>query len=203
MARIRIWVILVVTASVTIYFFLRNTTASTTESLLQLPDSIIQSGDIIFRDGRGVISMIFRNTSLNDQSYSHAGFIHKEGPETYVYHIIGGESDSSVMRKEKISDFCSRREAYAFGIYRSGLNESKIDSLAGHYFSQQLRFDDKFDLLTDNKMYCTELVYKILTTVSKVDNFLPLTTVRNVSYCSCDNIFLSPHIKKIYSYKYK
>jgi hypothetical protein len=50
-------------------------------------------------------------------------------------------------------------------------------------------------------MYCTELVYKILKKVSGKDNFLPLTNFSGVLYESCDNIYLSPHVVKIYTGK--
>ncbi len=191
------------TVSVTVYFFVRKTKATTSENSVHFPESQFQSGDIIFRHGRGAVSVIFRNMSMCDKSYSHAGIIHKEGDKTFVYHVIGGERNTSTMRKDKLSDFCGKKEAFSFGVFRSDLDPLKIDSLAGCYFSQHLKFDDKFDLATDDKMYCTELVYKIIREVSAVDNFLPLTTVRKITYCSCDNIFLSPHFKKIYSFKYQ
>ena len=183
------------------YFFVRPTTAIPVATVV-LPDTILRNGDIIFRDGRGAISSIFRRMSLTDNSYSHAGIIHKDDGEIFVYHVIGGEGNNAVMRKDKLITFCNRNEAFAFGVYRSDLDPGSIDSLAGIYFSKQIKFDDKFDLMTDDKMYCTELVYKVLKEVSAENNFLSLTTLRNIKYCSCDNIFLSPHMKKIISYKY-
>jgi hypothetical protein len=159
----------------------------------------LHSGDIIFRDGRGAISSVFRKCSLTDHSYSHAGVLHIENGIPYVYHLIGGEGRVSFMRKDLMSDFCRIEEANAYGIFRCDLDPEKIDSMAGHFYREKIAFDAKFDLSTDDKMYCTEMVYKILTKVSGNDNFIPLTTVNNIKYCSCDNIFLSPHFTKIYS----
>lgn len=165
-----------------------------------IPDSLFQSGDLIFRDGRGFISMAFRKLSLKDPRYSHAGIIHREAGEIYVYHVLGGEGGScNTMRKEPLVSFCSPFQSNGFGVYRTDQDADRIDSLASVFFNRKIEFDEAFDLVSDEKMYCTELVYKILTRVSGIDNFLPLTTLSGVRYESCDNIYLSPHVVKIYS----
>lgn len=168
-----------------------------------IPDSLFHSGDIIFRDGRGVISSAFRRLSLTDPRYSHAGIIHKENGLVYVFHILGGEQGrNNKMRKDLLSYFCNSLQSNSFAVYRMDQNGKKIDSLAAYYFSTNLEFDTGFNLATDDKMYCTELIYKILIKVSGKDNFLPLTTFSGVKYEACDNIYLSSHSKKIYSINY-
>jgi hypothetical protein len=167
---------------------------------ISYPDSLFHSGDLIFRDGRGIISSTFRKLSLTDPKYSHAGIIHRENGKIFVYHMIGGEENkTNKMRKDLLSDFCCPIQSNAFGVYRTDQNENEIDSLAGYYFSNHLEFDTHFDLTTDDKMYCTELIYKILKKVSGQDNFLPLSVLSGVNYEACDNIYLSSHSKKIYS----
>jgi hypothetical protein len=198
-----LWITALILCVVIVLASSRMTTSVHNYSRISFPDSLFHNGDIIFRDGRGVISTIFRNMSLTDQSFSHGGIIHIEGTQCYVYHVIGGEGRNSVMRKEKIENFCNRNEAASFAIFRTDLDGKKIDSAAGIYYNKRILFDDKFDLHTDDKMYCTELIYKIFTRLSANNNFIPLTTVNNVSYCSCDNIFLSPHLNRIYSYNYQ
>ena len=168
-----------------------------------IPDSLFRSGDLIFRDGRGFISAAFRRLSLTDPRYSHAGIIHREKGKIFVYHIIGGEGNyTNRMRKDLLSNFCSPLQSNAFAVYRTDQNGNSIDSLTEYYFSKKIEFDTGFSLATDDKMYCTELLYKILTKVSGQDNFLPLTALSGVKYESCDNIYLSPHSKKIYSIDY-
>lgn len=168
-----------------------------------LPDSLFRSGDIIFRDGRGVISSAFRRLSLTDPRYSHAGIIHKENGLVFVYHILGGERGrNNKMRKDLLSFFCNPLQSNSFAVYRMDQNGKKIDSLATHYFSKKLEFDTGFNLSTDDKMYCTELIYKILIKVSGQENYLPLTNFSGVKYEACDNIYLSSHSKKIYSFNY-
>jgi hypothetical protein len=189
--------LLIVVCVVTLFAF--STSVHSKRVELSVPVSMLRSGDIIFRDGRGAISSVFRKCSVTDQSYSHAGIIHFENGIPYVFHLIGGEGKASYMRKDLLSSFCSPDESCAVGIYRTDLNADQIDSLTCKFYKQKVQFDIQFDLSTNDKMYCTEMVYKVLTQISGDDNFIPLTTVNKITYCACDNLFLSPHFKKIYS----
>ena len=164
-------------------------------------DSLFHSGDIIFRDGRGLISNAFKKFSQTDSRYSHAGIIHKENGKTFVLHLIDSRDDNN-MKKETLNEFCSGIRSNGFAVYRTNLDGNKIDSIAKFFYSKNIKFDTDFSLMTDDKMYCTELIYKVLILVSGDVNFLPLTTISGIKYEACDNIYLSSHLKKIYSFDY-
>jgi hypothetical protein len=177
--------------------------AISNNQLQKFSDTLFQSGDIIFRDGRGIISNIFRRLSLKDPKYSHAGIIHVENKNIFVYHMLGGEGGkNNTMRKERIESFCNSFQSNGFGVYRTDQNAASIDSLATVYYNKHIVFDDKFNLSTDDQMYCTELIYKILKEVSGQDNFLPLTAFSGTKYIACDDIFLSSHLRLIQNRKY-
>ncbi len=164
-------------------------------------DSLFQSGDLIFRDGRGVISTAFRMFSLKSPLYSHAGIVHRENGEIYIYHIIGGESNSpEKMKKESLTSFIDPIQANAFAVYRFNISPDLIDSFATVFYSKNIEFDKKFDLKSSDKMYCTELVYRILQKASGDKNLIPLTEISGIQFVACDNIYLSPNSKIIYSY---
>ena len=164
--------------------------------------SPVQSGDIIFRDGRGFMSSAFRKLSLTEPAYSHTGIIHRIDKKLYVYHLIGGENNpDGLMRLERIENFLNPENALAFAVYRSDLDNSEIDSLAGVFYNAKIKFDMDFDLATDDRMYCTEMVYKILCSVSRMDNYLPLSKISGHSYIACDNIYLSRHMTNIITSK--
>src|SRR3954464_10834717 len=55
--------------------------------------SRLQTGDLIFRHGRGFISNALMSFSQHEKKYSHAGIISVENNEVYVYHCIGGEEN--------------------------------------------------------------------------------------------------------------
>jgi hypothetical protein len=181
----------------------KTTKKDPTRSTIDIPEYNFKSGDIIFRDGRGFISNSFRRLSLSDPRYSHAGIIHLENDKVYVLHVIEGEENkNNRMRKDLLNDFCHSSQANSFAVYRTDLNAGQIDSMAMQYYKAGLEFDTKFELNTKEKMYCTEMVYNILCKISGKDNFLPLTVLSGIEYISCDNIYLSKHLSKIYSYEY-
>jgi hypothetical protein len=186
-----------------LYSFRRSELSGMNKTLLNadtLPHALFESGDLIFRNGNGFTSGVFRKLSLNDQSYSHAGILHRRNGKLFVYHLIGGENNpNSVMRLEPLENFINPENSESFAVFRCDLDNRKIDSLAGSYFKAHVQFDMDFDLSTNDKMYCTELIYKILTQISEKDNFLPLTEMSGVSYVACDNIYLSEHMHKIYN----
>lgn len=174
------------------------------KTLSAFPVELVQSGDLIFRDGRGIVSNTFKRFSLKDPRYSHVGIIHKESENIYVYHIIGDtQNKNENMRKEQLSTFISPLQVNAYAIYRSNLNSAKIDSLSGVFYNKKIQFDSKFDLSTDDQMYCTEFVYKVLTHVSGKNNFIPLNIVSGKEFIACDNIYLSSLMENIYSYHYE
>jgi hypothetical protein len=169
--------------------------------------NLLRSGDLIFRDGKSFISHALKQFNRKDDRYSHAGIIHKEGDQTYVYHCIGGEgNENNKMMKEKLSSFCADTHVNAFAIYRPALEFDQlrlIDSLAGNYFNQGIEFDSKFNLEDSRRMYCTELIYKVFKEALGNDNFISLTNMAGVTYVSCDDIFLHSQMQELYSYSYQ
>ena len=171
------------------------------------PDfSKFKSGDLIFRHGRGFISNALMSMGQREKKYSHAGIISVENGNVYVYHAIGGEQNTSnKLRKDMLEDFCSPEDVHAFGIYRSDLSTMQLETVihkAKTYFKAGLEFDTKFDLLSDDKMYCTEFIYKIFSGIPGNENYISLSAVGSRHYVSCDDIYLNYHFKSIFTYTY-
>jgi len=168
--------------------------------------SSLKSGDIIFRHGRGFISNTLMSLGQREKKYSHAGIVSVENGNVYVYHAIGGEQNiSNKLRRDKLEDFCSPQDIHAFGIYRSDFNPEQIQQVLAKvydYYKNELQFDTKFDLTTNDKMYCTEMIYKIFIGVAGEGNYISLSAVGNKKYVACDDIYLNSHFQKIYSYTY-
>ena len=71
--------------------------ASMSDSVLavnfQLIDSVkplLESGDLIFRNGNDDVSRAARSMNRKDTSFSHCGFVYRENDSFFVYHAIGG-----------------------------------------------------------------------------------------------------------------
>jgi hypothetical protein len=168
--------------------------------------SLLKSGDLIFRHGRGAISKALMLFSRHEAKYSHAGIISMENNKAYVYHAIGGEENrSNKLRKDPIEVFCNPNDIYSFGIYRLDLDTNqlrKVDSLANNYYKHGLEFDTRFDIQSDDKMYCSEFVYKTIIQATGDKNYLPLSASSGISYVACDDLYLNVHCRNLYSYSY-
>lgn len=166
----------------------------------------VESGDIVFRLGYGFISESLKKFSLKDPRYSHAGIISVENGKPFVYHLLGGESSISVMRRESFEDFCSSSRAACFAVYRASLNSAQkkyIDSLNRYYFRIRLPYDSQFDLATDSAMYCTEYVYKVLSRAEGNNILISSSMLSGRSYIACDDIYLNPALRKVFSFEYE
>ncbi len=171
------------------------------------PDfSTLHTGDLIFRHSRGIISNMLISFSQHEKKYSHVGFISIENNKAYVYHSIGGEENvSNKLRRDPLELFCNPSTVHSFGIYRLDLNEDQfldLDSCVKEAYRKGLEFDTKFDFASDSKMYCTEFVYKTITKVVHRRNYLALSAVSEIKYVSCDDLYLNPHSRYVYSYNY-
>lgn len=178
------------------------------QDVFVVPDTLrIQAGDLIVRHGKGFISNAFMQFSLKEAKYSHSGLISIEDGVCYVYHAIGGEENpGNKLRKETLSSFCDPQLVYSFGLFRYAMSEvetMKTDSLMKAYFKAGLEFDTGLDLKTDNKMYCSEFVYKILKKAAQEKNMIPLSRISGNEYVAIDNLYMNEYCSPLYQYSYK
>ena len=128
--------------------------------------SLIKSGDIILRNGTDEVSRTARSFNRVDTSFSHCGIVMLEKDTLFVYHALGGKyNPSQKLRRDPIENFCIPPEADRFAIYRYELQPQQYDSLSSivrRYYATGLRFDLYFNFLTDDRMYCSEFVFKCL-----------------------------------------
>ena len=152
----------------------------------------IHSGDIILREGKSFISQAFRNFSIVDKHYSHAGVAYNLHGKMFVCHVVAAEGNKSdKVRLEPIESFCNPLENSSWAVYRTGIKKEEIDQAMLHFFSHKISFDLNFDLKSDDKMYCTELVYKIMTTANHNKKFINLSHGNGIDYVACDNLYLN------------
>lgn len=171
------------------------------------PDiSKLRTGDLIFRHSRGFISEALMSFNQKEKKYSHAGIIKIEDGTVYVYHSIAGEENkSNKLRKELLDSFCDPGNVFSFSIYRSQLSDEQrkaVASLADFYFKSGLQFDTDFSLASDDKMYCTEFVYKTFSKVLARNDYFTTSNFSDINYIACDDLYLNSRCSIIYSYQY-
>jgi hypothetical protein len=140
--------------------------ASQYQQRLDSTKRLIKSGDIILRNGTDDVSRTARSFNRIDTSFSHCGIVLLENDTLFVYHALGGNyNPSQKLRRDPIENFCLPPDTDRFAIYRYELLPQQYDSLSTivrRYYAAGLRFDLYFNFLTDDRMYCSEFVFKCL-----------------------------------------
>jgi hypothetical protein len=169
----------------------------------ELPE--LRSGDLLFRRGRSAESHVVLATDRNSH-FSHVGIICVEDQVPYVIHAVPGENKGGpdFIKKERLSGFLAPEKASAFSVYRSNFSENSnayAARLADSYYKNRVLFDHKYDLNTDDKMYCTELILKVFQ--QAVGESFRLKPTRlpglfgNIRLIMPGDIILNPHFQLI------
>jgi hypothetical protein len=188
--------------------------------------SLLKEGDLVVRLNRDPTSQFIKNFNRQDKSYSHAGIVLFENGLPYVYHIVNGVDDpEEKLRMDSLSLFCDPRKNLAFGIYRYDLSESEIKNLKSLIHKWQVKgvkFDYRFDLKSDDRMYCSEMICKALGKITS-KRICPATTeltetearlfsaymhlppayTGKLKIVSIDNLYNVPGCKLIKEYNYE
>ena len=155
----------------------------------------LQNGDIVLRTGNDVISGMFALLNRQNKTYSHCGIAFKEDSIWVVYHSIGGEDNpDQKMKRESLRQFISPFNNLGFGICHYELSNEQVNSLQKNvqtYYDQQVPFDMKFDLKSDDRLYCAEMIYKAFNKALGKQAFFTSTVHQGFEYVSTDNIFVN------------
>ena len=165
----------------------------------------VRSGDLILRTGRDFTSDIMRRVSKTDTTYSHCGIASWENDTLFVYHALGGEwNPNEKIRRDTFAFFCNPYESRGIGIYRYLINDSSKSYLikSAKNFASNVLFDNKFDLSSDDRMYCSEYVYKCLKIATGDSLKLPTSNFNKVKYVAIDNLFINSIAKEVLRVRY-
>ena len=209
------------------------TKASLVESVLNerwkaiesMKDSI-HEGDLILRCGNDYASYTLCDFSQQEKLYSHSGIALINDGVLYVYSNMAGDlNPDEVMRQDNIDSFLNPANNVAAGVYRydiSNVELEKLKTIVNDYYKNKLQFDMSFDLSTDNKMYCAEMIAKSVeqATVNRIlipkssvtdelrQKYLKMALQKKVipsaksgneqrQYWSIDNLYLNPHCREV------
>ncbi|HVB04564.1 MAG TPA: hypothetical protein VNE41_12695 [Chitinophagaceae bacterium] len=172
------------------------------DSLIIQASWLVRDGDLVMRTGNDFISLTLRQFSLQDKTYSHSGLVQIDGGRIRVFNAIGGEDNpNQTLRRDSFGYFCDPAYNFGFAVYRYNLNRvqlKRLDSIENRYYDERVKFNMSFDLKTDNRLYCTEFVYKSLLKATGDSGYIPLTHINHMTYVAPDNLYLNPHAHLIY-----
>lgn len=156
----------------------------------------LKSGDIIFRKESNPISDIF--AKVNNSKYSHIGMINKEDKKITVVHIEDN-GEASDLKFNDIDEFLHFATQYS--IYRSSnkIDEEKLRQTLLSIKKQNLEFDLEFSGdESDNRVYCTELIYNIYKKSCSVKMQPKMQTYMTFRYISLKSFMNEKYFVKVY-----
>jgi Permuted papain-like amidase enzyme, YaeF/YiiX, C92 family len=187
-------------------------------------DSIYE-GDLVLRCGNDFTSETLRDFSQQEKLYSHSGIALMNDGIMYIYSNMAGDlNPDEVMRRDNVDSFLTPANNVAAGVYRYDISSEELQKLKAiieDHYNKKLQFDMNFDLSTDNKMYCAEMIAKSVqqATANRIQipkslvndelrqKYLKMALQKKVvpsaksvdqrEYWSIDNLYLNSHCKEI------
>ena len=169
--------------------------------------SMLRSGYIVVRTGLGADSYLLTQMNLKDKTYSHCGIVMMEHGYPFVYHSIGGEDNPDQrMRRDSAVFFFSPSHNLGFGIISYDYGDDRVNKLkevVTQYYKQRPKFDMKFDLKTDDKLYCAEFIYKAVNKAMDDSLYIKPSHALGYTFVGIDDLYLNEHAHVIWRIRYK
>lgn len=174
---------------------------------IQLAGKDIRTGDLVTRTGNDFTSQSLRKLCQRNQTYSHCGIASIENDTLFIYHAMGGEwNPDEKLRRDPWFLFAEPYSNNGVGQFRFDLPDSTIKKLVAvtqQFYKDGLTFDMKFDLKTDDKMYCAEFIYKSYLKASNGKMVFNKSRIGDFEFIGPDDIFLHPLCKRKAEIVYK
>lgn len=168
---------------------------------------LLQNGDLVLRTGADATSYMLRQMNLTNKTYSHCGIVMVEDGYPFVYHSIGGEDNpDEKLRRDSASFFFSPVSNERLGIARLDLSTPQIEKLhdvVKQYYKLAIPFDLDFDLVSNDRFYCAEFVYKAIREATADTGYFSQTKLLAKTYVGVDNLYDTRHAKIICDIRYK
>lgn len=157
---------------------------------------LIQEGDILVRSGNDFISTALAQFNTIDKSYSHCGIAIKDSiGKLMVMHSIGGEDNpDQKLKLDPLNIWIDPKHIDGFGVVRYNMTVEELNAVRAKAIEQYalpVRFDMDFDLGTDDRMYCSEFVYKTYLSVLKDPNLYKIDTIYGKPIIGVDDLFIN------------
>ncbi|GAB4092163.1 C40 family peptidase [Flaviaesturariibacter terrae] len=127
--------------------------------------ALARPGDLLFRLGDDMVSYSIRFLSEKDPSYSHVGLLVPVNGSLQVAHIGPYDGGRDTLHSEPIDSFLNPAKNLLAGLYRFRISDAeRVRFLANvdGWRRRGVHFDYWYDLGTNDKLYCSELIAKSL-----------------------------------------
>lgn len=175
--------------------FLLAATSCTGKGLMceqqALPVELNDSAYLILRLGDGYFSNIFRRVSSEEKRYSHSGILHRVDDRYKVYHIEANEfTGKGIVKDEPLESFIGHSREWAlYAINTPDPMKAEIVRQARIFYESGIPFDLDFDLASDDKLYCSELVAKSINNAFGEELITPNLQIAGHFFYGLDDIY--------------
>lgn len=174
--------------------------AKNKEAIVDSCIRMVHEGDILVRSGNDFISTALAQFNTIDKSYSHCGIAFKDSlGKLMVMHSIGGEDNpDQKLKLEPLKTWLDPRYIDGFGVVRYNISSEELDAVrakATEQYALPVRFDMNFDLGTDDRMYCSEFVYKTYLSALKDTALYKIDTIYGRPIIGVDDLFTNTKAK--------
>ncbi len=169
---------------------------------VKLPKLALSTGDLVFRNGHGLISRMFQNCSLKEKKYGHTGIVLIKNNIPYVAHVQQDRPGPALML-EPLSQFWNASICNEGAVYRLDLNNSQnknFTELLNLNLKKNLLFDAKFDMDDHSHVYCSEWIRDLIVESTGDSSYFPISSAGDFKYIAPDNLYLNEHAQLIYNY---
>ena len=124
-----------------------------------------QSGDVILKNGYGLVSKSIVKILNEEIPLSHCGILIKDtiNNNFYIVHSVARQvSDIDGVQKIELSKFLNDVKPQDLYLLRYKTDSvAKIKAEALCLLNSKIPFDHKYNLYNDDELYCSEFIYKI------------------------------------------
>jgi Permuted papain-like amidase enzyme, YaeF/YiiX, C92 family len=189
---------------------------------------LASDGDLIVRMNDNIISYEVKYLNETDKSFSHSGIIITRNNMKMVCDIVPEENGGDTVRFEPIDSFINPKQNLACGLFRYNFSEFEKNAFLSQlelYYRNKIHFDKKYDLNTDNYIYCSEMIYKSLRQAThnriniklsqmpqKMAHLMTLyfkkykftkADIETRKFVTIDNLYLTPECKELMRFTLK
>jgi hypothetical protein len=130
-----------------------------------------------------------------------------EHDSIFVYHALGGEfNPDQQLRRDYLPVFADPNSNRGIGIFRQQLSAKELAyllTIVKKLYAAGVMFDMKFDLQTDERMYCAEFVYKAFLWATSQRIRFSTSILNEKVFVGVDDIFLYPQCRQVQQTFYK
>jgi hypothetical protein len=194
-------------------------------TMISKGEQVVRDGDIIARDYEDPLSQAVKRFNRIDPSYSHAGIIIIENGYPFVYHVLPNRKyNNGNICRDSLKRFCAPSEINGYGIFRYQLPSGAVDVIKQQlraWQAESIQFDPLFSYSSDDRLYCSEMVAKLIAKASKgsvafeftrptaLEKHVYLTRFPKAkdhaledSVLAIDNLYMNPYCKTIARFLY-